>query len=831
MNKQRIIALLAILLAALPVTVHAETWTYTWDGTGGFKGTTTANLNNVEWNIYSEGATTYTYSAKLGQVIGSSKTPSQHTELWTTGFMGKITAVRITARTFSSGITADLSVNVNGKSYLSSGNSKAGMDNAFSEYTFIPDGSAEEGKLQIFIDPTSVTKSFLLLQKIEVDYESVATTLPAPTFSLAGGAYEGTQQITMAVDGLSHGAYTIYYTTDGSNPRIAGTRQTYSIPVTISRTTLLKACTEKDGQYSEVTEAQYNITAALKAAFSTDKDYQPYTSQDFNVQDNVVGWQLSAPWTLKERHFSAIDENDKSSLYILYGDESGSATATSPEMEVKDNSKVEFYAYLSNKSLAMAPWELNVIDVESGNKTQLINAFQWCQDNEFTGGPVWTKIDADLSSYAGKKVKFEFNFKFGGEDELAIDNFCLMQLDANHDTAIKTLESDIVQFTDLSEGLPDTYLWTFEGGTPATSTDANPQVIYGKAGTYDVTLTIKRGEKEETISRDDFVIVSQKTPIAIIGMPETGYLSPNVDLFVPTGAELTFKDLSKNNPNEWAWTIGTQISSEQNPTVSFVKNGQINITLVAKNTAGESNTHIDNAIQVGGQQYVWNIGTDERNSIKQLSTNAGNYAGSNWFGVDLFAEKFDAPLADAQINKVGVYFASTACSDELLEIPMAIYTAASDGTPGDILGETRLKAKDLLHSETDTLATVFKFSENIKIKKGQEFFVIVGPFPSLNPMEDYIAIYCMERTSGKNTAWHHVDGAWDNQGSTKSIAIAPYIDYDVTSGIRSISVATETTEKQVERIYNISGQLVDNTHGHGIYIIRYTDGSTQKIKK
>ncbi|MEN9640765.1 MAG: hypothetical protein RLZZ262_2634 [Bacteroidota bacterium] len=47
-----------------------------------------------------------------------------------------------------------------------------------------------------------------------------------------------------------------------------------------------------------------------------------------------------------------------------------------------------------------------------------------------------------------------------------------------------------VDFTSTSTNSPTSYLWTFEGGTPSTSTSANPQnIIWAAAGTYDVTLT------------------------------------------------------------------------------------------------------------------------------------------------------------------------------------------------------------------------------------------------------------------------------------------------------------------------------------------------------
>ncbi len=46
-----------------------------------------------------------------------------------------------------------------------------------------------------------------------------------------------------------------------------------------------------------------------------------------------------------------------------------------------------------------------------------------------------------------------------------------------------------VNFTDLSINNPASWSWSFVGGTPATSTNQNPSVVYSVAGTYQVVLT------------------------------------------------------------------------------------------------------------------------------------------------------------------------------------------------------------------------------------------------------------------------------------------------------------------------------------------------------
>lgn len=68
--------------------------------------------------------------------------------------------------------------------------------------------------------------------------------------------------------------------------------------------------------------------------------------------------------------------------------------------------------------------------------------------------------------------------------------------------------SDRIDFTDLSEGVPITWEWTFEGGDPSTSTEQNPEVYYYDEGDFDVTLTVHDGVFTETQIMEDYITVS-----------------------------------------------------------------------------------------------------------------------------------------------------------------------------------------------------------------------------------------------------------------------------------------------------------------------------------
>lgn len=64
-----------------------------------------------------------------------------------------------------------------------------------------------------------------------------------------------------------------------------------------------------------------------------------------------------------------------------------------------------------------------------------------------------------------------------------------------------------IKFTDLSDGFPTKWLWTFEGGTPSTSTDQNPTVTYSQAGTFKVTLSASNALGQDSITRTQYIQV------------------------------------------------------------------------------------------------------------------------------------------------------------------------------------------------------------------------------------------------------------------------------------------------------------------------------------
>ncbi|WP_340113598.1 PKD domain-containing protein [Maribellus mangrovi] len=143
-------------------------------------------------------------------------------------------------------------------------------------------------------------------------------------------------------------------------------------------------------------------------------------------------------------------------------------------------------------------------------------------------------------------------------------------------------EGESVSFTDASTNTPTTWSWTFEGGSPATSTAQNPTVTYSTAGTYNVTLTAGNADGSDTKIMTDYIRVNAPViaPVANFSANQST---------ITAGESVTFSDLSTNTPTSWSWTFegGTpSTSTAKNPVVKFNTPGTFNVSLTATNSGG-----------------------------------------------------------------------------------------------------------------------------------------------------------------------------------------------------------------------------------------------------
>ncbi len=174
------------------------------------------------------------------------------------------------------------------------------------------------------------------------------------------------------------------------------------------------------------------------------------------------------------------------------------------------------------------------------------------------------------------------------------------------------VEGESVNFTDKSTNNPTSWNWTFEGGTPSSSTSQNPTVVYNTPGTYDVTLKVTNEGGTDTKKLTNYITVTEA-----VEAPIADFIADNTT--ITEGESVNFTDKSTNNPTSWNWTFegGTPSSStSQNPTVVYNTPGTYDVILTVSNEGGENTKEVTNyiTVNVAGQAPVANFEVDN-NSI------------------------------------------------------------------------------------------------------------------------------------------------------------------------------------------------------------------------
>jgi PKD repeat protein len=140
-----------------------------------------------------------------------------------------------------------------------------------------------------------------------------------------------------------------------------------------------------------------------------------------------------------------------------------------------------------------------------------------------------------------------------------------------------------VTFTDQSLYAPLSWEWYFEGGTPETSIEQNPIILYEAAGTFDVKLLVENSFGKDSITKENYMTV--------ILLPEPPIVNFEADTTeIEEGNTVHFIDLSENATTwEWYFEGGTpETSTEQNPAVLYENEGVFDVKLMVSNIIGSA---------------------------------------------------------------------------------------------------------------------------------------------------------------------------------------------------------------------------------------------------
>lgn len=191
-----------------------------------------------------------------------------------------------------------------------------------------------------------------------------------------------------------------------------------------------------------------------------------------------------------------------------------------------------------------------------------------------------------------------------------------------------------VHFTSHCSSNASAFSWTFDGGDPATSTNANPSVTYNTPGVYDVSL--RAGSSNIMI----YINGVTETKRGYITVTEGSVEPPQPDEVVadfvvpaslPAGQPVTMQNRSQNATSYfWSFEGATPATStEENPTITYSRAGNFAITLFVTNgTNSDTKTVNVNVMDVASADFTADnttISAGESVTFTNLSVNASTY--------------------------------------------------------------------------------------------------------------------------------------------------------------------------------------------------------------
>ncbi|MEQ9098595.1 MAG: PKD domain-containing protein [Imperialibacter sp.] len=200
--------------------------------------------------------------------------------------------------------------------------------------------------------------------------------------------------------------------------------------------------------------------------------------------------------------------------------------------------------------------------------------WQW----EFEGGypEESTEEKPSISYYEDGKYAVSLTATDANGDEFTVTYDSIVSITTPIEINANTSNTVTQSPVSFDDNQPEGYSrqWFFEGGTPATSSDTNPHVIYSLSGTFDVGLIVEtpKGSKEYFVQ--DFIQIESGS-----GLEADFKIDADP---VPVGNVVTIEDASIGNVIGWNWQIdGVTLaaSDEETVAVTWEELGEFEVSL------------------------------------------------------------------------------------------------------------------------------------------------------------------------------------------------------------------------------------------------------------
>lgn len=302
--------------------------------------------------------------------------------------------------------------------------------------------------------------------------------------------------------------------------------------------------------------------------------------------DITTGNPSTFAWDFGDGNTSA--EQDPSNTYNsagLFTVKLTTSNANGASTEVKTNlvnvssAGGPVAAFEADKTAGAAPLAVTFTDLSSGNPTS------WAWD--FGNGNVSSLQNPGVNNYnvAGLySPSLTVSNAEGSNTEIKTNLINVSTVggpvaafEASTTAGIKPLP---VTFTDLSAGVPTSWVWNFGDG--GSSSEQSPAHTYNSEGIFTVGLTVSNSNGSSKETKTNLINVSGSgSPVAAFSASPTAGLIPLV---------VQFTDLSEGGIASWTWDFGDGgSSSDQGPSHTYKRDGIFNAKLTVSGSEGSDN--------------------------------------------------------------------------------------------------------------------------------------------------------------------------------------------------------------------------------------------------
>ena len=491
------------------------------------------------------------------------------------------------------------------------------------------------------------------------------TPLTPLSVSCTSPACSGTQQVENYMDYTAESCRNMF--SQGQKDRMRATLE-------LERTSLLSSVgcvpiSDSDVSISEVLSPQGSSCSTL---VTPEVRLTNYGNQELTSAEIVYGIDFNSTSTFNwagNLESGASINIELPSLSSSFGDHTFHASAQSPngmaDENPGNNERLREFIIASGTTIeldvtldyfgAETTWDISNEDgniIASGgpyvNSNQgLVMTEQICVDEGcytltvydaygdgmgFTSGTFELK-DEDGSSLASG------GGDFGSE---SINEFCIDvdQGGSSPDAGFNSSENTVcagqsINFSDISSNAPTSWNWTFEGGSPSTSSSQNPQNIsFPSSGTFEASLEVSNEHGTDSFAMN--ITVADAPTIVISGTPPLCYgQNTGSAIASANGSGLSYSWNNGQSGNtllgigagNYTVTVSNNAGCSSQESIQISEPEAINLALTGSSLqcSGDQNGSITTEVSGGvtPYSYLWNNGSENQNLT---NLNAGSYS-------------------------------------------------------------------------------------------------------------------------------------------------------------------------------------------------------------